>query len=714
MILDGARLLELLPAVYRIRDVELASLLGELLTATQRAELTTLEGQIGVLDTAGLERLDELRDQAQRGPLAALLSIIGEQLAVLDDDVQTLYDDQFVETASAWALPYVGDLIGYRSLHGKAPGLTARAEIGHTIAFRRRKGTASMLEQLARDVTGWEARVVESFALLATTQYMNHCRLANRVTPELRQGGARELVATAFDPFPRTLDVRRVGGARGRHNIPNVGIHLWRLRALARQRIPVTPDLTDAAGARFWVDQLGTDVAMWTLPQREDVIEHLAEPINVPIPISRRRLEADLASAQAELYGEGRSVAIYVNGVLEPLATVAVCHLGDTPTGWAHDAPAGKIAVDPELGRIAVAADRLPLPGPLTTTFHRGGPDAVGGGDYDRSRSFTPAAAGVPLVGVPDDIATVQGAIDAVTALGGGVVEIRDSRRYPEALAIDLPANATLEVRAANLGRPLIELPTPWTIRGAPGSRVSLNGLLVTGDRLVVRGAANRLGALTIAHCALVPGRTLTHTGEPVTPGASSVGIGIPGVDLTICASLVGAVRVHNGSSARVDGSMLDAGIGGVAYAASDTAPGDPGGALDIESSTVLGHVRVDRLDASNSLLFGTTTAVRTQDGCLRFSYVDPSSVTPRRYRCQPETGPGDINVPHFETLLFNAPGYGRLAGGTPAGIARGSEDESEIGIFRRRYEPQRHADLQIRLDEYLRVGLDAGVIHES
>ncbi|HJP89020.1 MAG TPA: hypothetical protein VJ850_08305 [Candidatus Limnocylindrales bacterium] len=711
---DPNRLLDLLPALYRLRDIELAGRSGGLLPAADGAELASLEGQLSTLDAVQLARLTELRGLAERGPLAALLAILDEQLRVVEDDLDALYDDQFVETAAPWAVAYIGDLIGYRSVHGKAPGLSARAEVGHTIAFRRRKGTASMLEQLARDVTGWEARVVESFALLATTQYMNHIRPANRVTPDVRSGETRELAGTAFDAIPRTLDVRSMGGGRGRHNLPNIGIFLWRLRALGQTRVPVTADTTDPTNRQFRLDPLGTDIALWTLPQREDVIEHLAEPMNVPFPISRRRLDTDLATAQPELYGDGLSVSVYLNGVLQAPAALAVCHLGDLVAGgWAHDAPAGRIAIDPELGRLVVAADLLPLPGPIAVSFHRGGPDGVGGGDYDRFASFAAPAAQV-LVRVPDDVATIQGAIDAVTAQGGGVVEVRDSRRYAETLAVDLPADATLEIRAANQVRPLVDLSAPWTVRGATGSRLTLNGLLVAGDRIVVRGSTNRLGALTIAHCSLVPGRRLTPRGEPVAPGASSVAVSVPGVDLTICASLVGSLRVHNGSSAQIDGSVVDAGLGGNAYGASDTTPTEPGGALTIESSTVLGDLSVDRIDASNSLLVGSVQAVRTQDGCLRFCYLGPGSVTPRRYRCQPELGPGTAQVPHFASLRFNAPSYARLADGTPDGIVQGSEDESEMGVNRRRYEPQRHADLRIRLDEYLRVGLEAGVIHES
>jgi hypothetical protein len=78
-------------------------------------------------------------------------------------------------------------LIGYRSLHSIGPDqLTPRAEVANTIGYRRRKGTASVLEQLARDVTGWNARAVEFFQLLAWTQFMNHVRPTNFYAPDLR------------------------------------------------------------------------------------------------------------------------------------------------------------------------------------------------------------------------------------------------------------------------------------------------------------------------------------------------------------------------------------------------------------------------------------------------------------------------------------------------------------------------------------------------
>src|SRR5438034_4780771 len=132
---DPDKLCNLLPSVYRILDVE------------------------------------------QGEPLRELLGLITQQVGILEEDLEQLYDNQFIETCAPWVLPYIGDLIGYRSLHPIRPEqVTPRAEVARTIGYRRGKGTALVLEQLACDVTGWDARTVEFFQLLATTQFMNHLR----------------------------------------------------------------------------------------------------------------------------------------------------------------------------------------------------------------------------------------------------------------------------------------------------------------------------------------------------------------------------------------------------------------------------------------------------------------------------------------------------------------------------------------------------------
>ena len=93
-----------------------------------------------------------------------------------------------------------------------------------------------MLEQLARDVTGWPAHAVEFFEQLATTQYMNHIRLHAPATATCASRGACS-GATGLQRASRTPP--RCGGRRrgaGRYNIPNIGIFLWRLQSLSLTR----------------------------------------------------------------------------------------------------------------------------------------------------------------------------------------------------------------------------------------------------------------------------------------------------------------------------------------------------------------------------------------------------------------------------------------------------------------------------------------------
>ena len=59
--------------------------------------------------------------------------------------------------------------------------------------------------------------------------------------------------------------------------------------------------------------------------------------------------------------------------------------------------------------------------------------------------------------------------------------------------------------------------------------------------------------------------------------------------------------------------------------------------ALIAERSTFFGEVLVKSLQASEVIFNSVAGAARTQDGCVRFSYVPPGSHVPRRYRCQPD-----------------------------------------------------------------------------
>ena len=62
-----------------------------------------------------------VRDAEEGGVLRELIDVLAGQVNVLAESLEQAYDDQFVETCADWVAPYIGDLIGYRTLHGVVP-----------------------------------------------------------------------------------------------------------------------------------------------------------------------------------------------------------------------------------------------------------------------------------------------------------------------------------------------------------------------------------------------------------------------------------------------------------------------------------------------------------------------------------------------------------------------------------------------------------------
>jgi hypothetical protein len=682
-----------------------------------------------------LPAIHRLRDaeQAPPGQLRALLQILAAEFSVMDDNIDQLLDDLFIETSAEWVIPYIGDLIGYEPLHslGRAQSL-ARAEVAHTIALRRRKGTAAVLEQLARDVTGWNARAVECFQLLGATQYMNHTRPHSRYAPNLRYWEPLSRIGGAFDSLSHTVDVRRVDNGSGRFNIPHIALFLWRLTAYPHTHSPAV----QVDDRRYLISPLGHALPLFTHPQTEDQITHLAEPIHVPDPIRRRAMHDRLAqycssrpTASAPVDLIEPSLSIHLDGVEVPRSQVVVCNLSDDGAGWAHAPLSGplpdgttlddKIGVDPELGRIALGVS-VPIPDGIDVSYHHGFSAAMGGGEYRREREDD--APGVTVVRVPTDQQTIA---DALAALSGdGVVEITDSRRYPETLAIQVAPGRRVVVRAAERCWPTLILAAELPITGGTDSTCSLEGLRIAGAALRVSGGASQLARLRIAHTTLVPGLALDAQGLPLAPDQASLSVESADVTVELDHAIVGALRVHGGSSVIAKDSIIDATASDrMACAAPDGLA--PSGTLSLDACTLIGRVRALAVGTvSNSILLArrgagdarpAVTVVRRQSGCVRFSHLPTDALTPRRYRCQPESAAPDVAPePQFTSLRYGAPGFCQISRTTPDAIRRGADDESEMGAFHALFPAQRETNLRIRLNEFLRVGLAAGVFYET
>ncbi|MFM0336835.1 hypothetical protein [Paraburkholderia fungorum] len=758
MSFDAQTLFDLLPALYRLRDAQLAQTLP-LLSADETARLAALKASPQPLPAAQQAEADRLNAKAACGPLQCLTMLIADQLAAVEADLDQLYDDQFIETCAPWVIPYIGDLIGYRATLPGAGGanLSSRADVAHTISFRRRKGTVLVLEQLARDVTGWGAHAVEFFKVLADTQYMNHVRPDNHYAPDLRRWQPRAYMNSGFDATAHRIDVRRIAIQRGRYNIQNIGIFLWSLNAYSLTRVPATA-VAGAAGC-FRVSTLARDLPLFTHPVSQGTdITAPAQPVNVPNRLLRHVLCEDIRTIQnggaALYYGDGasltNSLALYViepgadpsKAALLDAQQLAVCDLSGADGNWTNlpdaDSPY-RAVLDPHLGRVALRPPKPGQPGGarVQVSCFYGFTGDMGGGEYPRSQSFV-GSAQQSIVHVPGPAPGIA-IQDALDLLGGdGIVEITDSGIYREAggLTVNVRAGGHIELRARDGARPTLVLGGELSVNGDADSAFDLNGLVVASSatpalpdpaallRAPAPGAAAGLTRLGLTHCTLVPGWSLTPAGAPRLSGAPVVIAQNPGLAINIDRAIVGALQVDRSVNVSLTDSIVDAcARNSVAYAAPAGPGTGAGGALTMTGCTVIGKIHATLLSlvsdcivlaapADNDTWPAPLWADRKQEGCVRFSYVPGGAVIPRHYECI-EAAPG-VPGPLFDSLRYGDPGYGKLLASTDAALRRGASDGGEMGVFHFVQASARETNLRIRLEEYMPVGLEYGVFYQT
>jgi hypothetical protein len=740
------------------------------------------------------------RDAEAGAPLRALLGVIEEQAALLEDDVFRLHDGLFVETCEPWAVPYIGDLVGTTPLfdasavpepplwHTLFPDLAgaaaaagiarlmpmvaarARPDVAKTIYYRRRKGTAPMLEELARDVTGWPARLVEFFATLGWTQAVrNHVRPGAGGWTDLRSTAVAERIGGAFDASTRSVDVRPFTGMTGRHGVPKTGFFLWRLRPQPLDGISARAEASPADW-RWRASPLGQDAPLFIRPRREDDEAGQATELHLPGPIRPGLLHDDLVAARAAMAAVSELFGPFGGGGGETSLSLTLLRADGTEEivpahrvrcmalePWAR--PTGdRVGVDVTSGRIALG-DGIAASGVRVGMVAASVAD-LGGGSYGRAAWQLRNDLGLGRYTVGEGAhATLRAALAAWEADGkpDAVIRIVDSRSYHEtsagALSIE-PADpdpvtgrrGLLAIEAADRARPHLRLDQPLAITGEhPESMVTLSGLVIEGA-VSVTGTLRRLRLL---HCTLVPGRTIAGSGPLSPPPAAPVEASLliaggtaanprnTGLSVECAFSILGPVRMPAHARQLV---VLDSIVDGVNTAAI-MGPGSSGDGppLILERSTVFGEVRAIRLPMlDTSIVLGHVRISRRGEGCVRFSYTGENSATPRRVRCQPDLAEAEAiaeaeeakgaaltqaqraaaaararrrTQPVFASLRFGQPGYAQLGRACPAAIAAGAEDGAAMGVTCHLKEPQRLANLRRRLEEYLPLGLEPGIV---
>lgn len=712
-----------------------------------------------------LPSVHRARDTAEGEPLHALLNVLEEEMRVVEADIGNLYDNWFIETCDEWVVPYIGDLLGVRGLRELGTStMTQRAQVANTIRYRRRKGTAYVLEQMARDVTNWPAKVVEYYQLLSMTQHLNHLMPQHHRTIDVRDAISMEHLGGPFEDVAHLVEVRKIASGGRRYNIQNIGLYAWRLQEYHVDESSARP-VADGTDGRFTFDPAGLDVSLFNVPEKAGEITQLAKEINLPGILSRRILNSKI-----EAYREATKNLDKPED--KDVLRRAIPYIGDNPvfdvvkdgvsvlmnpeklffcdlSGWRCETCGDKqcenseVVVDPTLGRLLFPArNGVARPASIQVSYNYGFSGDVGAGTYSRQdylakildRKVSWQAGVSKQHASPSEpiYSTLTEALAEWSALpedSVGVIAIMDNQSYDADDSIDRAFNVEVKrgsklviiaadwLTESNKAEPLLKgrlvpnglrphLLGDFNMRVAGvdekhvAGELTLDGLLVEGKLTV---SADSRGDLRLSHCTLVPNR-----------GGLTSAVGMNELNVEMYRSICGPITLPE-TVTRLDivDSIVD-GVGEPAIIAKGTS-------ARLQSCTVIGSTNVSSLEAGNCIFTDSVDVHRRQVGCVRYSYLPPGSTKPRSYRCQPEleTGgrsslAGETGIwtrvkPCFASLRYGDHSYARLDENCVKEIMNGAEDGSEMGVFNFLKQPQREASLHLRLEEYLPFGLEAG-----
>lgn len=387
----------------------------------------------------------------------------------------------------------------------------------------------------------------------------------------------------------------------------------------------------------------------------------------------------------------------------------------------------GELGIDPERGRFALApGDPAIGQGEISVDYVEAFSHAVGARNFDRrDEAESPATRRIARSGDAPGTAPVYRSVAealADAANADEILEIADSATYAVAaeIAFAVPSVTRLTLRAAAGQRPCLVFydaagaPAPASLHvQSPLDDLELNGLLVSGGPLRIDDVVANLRLIA---CTLDPRAAALSGSSIIAPDAD------PNhrAQYLLCRCITGGLRVGAGIERIVlADSILDQ-RDGLALAGPDESAPPAECDLHLERVTVFGRVRCDVLEASECLLDDLVTVEDRQTGCIRFSRYELGSILPRRYECVPSDTQAEgctefrCLPPSFNSRRFGRPDYAQLAAACPPEILAASEERAEVGAFAGALNPIRLANLEIKLAEFLPVGLSSVITAET
>lgn len=589
-----------------------------------------------------LPELYRRRDRENGLALEALAQALDEARESVEQDIDRLYRNWFVETCDPGMLPYLAELVGLSDLPEEARNV--RAVVADAAEFGPRKGTYPATERMLGHYSGWPV-----------------------------------LLAPGRGPGIVKVEVWRDTGMQLRN---------------------VTPHAAERAGC-YRLQPMGVDCRLTTMRRPFAGYDRMSvRHLDAPMALTRHDDPALLAEA-IEILVEGEPGEWHPLPA-ERLSAGDLSRWGEGSAS--HGGGSVHAIVDPELGRLRLVG-RAAGRARVAVSFACSGAEAIGGGPYPRVPAPADGSVWLAHVhsdaaapsedGRPPLFASIESALEAYRSVpGDAVIRILDSATYeiaqlrigPEELVCPSEPNRRRRLTIEAIDGEAPTLRGTLYIEGSGiGLELGLRGLWLDG-RMKIEGAV----AASLHHCTVhaISEARERHPDRPhifaITARGSSDGR--PSVHLD--SSLVGPLRLGEGVQLGVRQSVVDGYGTGLAIAGRSSAT--------LGSATILGETEFGALHALDTLC---TAPARADDGSAAYSVLPDGSEVPGLHRCiHAETVP-------FRSARFGMAGYARIAPGASHALAEGASDGGEIGAFNSERNPSREKLLESALSDLLPIG---------
>jgi hypothetical protein len=449
-------------------------------------------------------------------------------------------------------------------------------------------------------------------------------------------------------------------------------------------------------------------------------------------------------------------------------ATTTWTFRGDNLCAWEQGLRrplrADEVVIDPDIGRVVFGvsnvAQRDALLAPLGgggfeprifVSFTYGAVGEIGAHPVTRVSPPDPVPVDVRPVSALPGGTSLQDALDNLdTATAPVDIEINDSLVHPVDIGlvpgtsidggVSLRLAQSLTIRAAKDQRPIVLLDQPLSFRPVNAGdatteapAVRLEGVYFAanpatfpaGSALITRAAVARL---ELVGCTLDPGghHLRDRSRAPMQPGLRlENGYGfaaqadrdafVPTPDIVLQQTITGSLAIDDRYRLSLDGVIVDARLGvgdppgGVFAIAAAVNPATAWGApLDFHAITVFGPVRVSEVGGSGGIFVHCFEVLDNQHGCIKWTWFsgDGDRLPPNHFCLRAP----DARLA-FTSEWFNDPGYGQLARAADKRIRTLGPDDDEMGAFGFLLNAHKWTNLQVRLREFMPVGVRPLVI---